>query len=535
MSTYDQLYDQMTKMAKAAAVSELVDTEGWSWHPTNPDLRAGDFSGFFQIDVTGFMAGPDGYNGAGACYPPGASFDPNGGAGYDLHVSQQKLLTAWEKWNQKIPALFADWVGLPEQTGFDHAVRQVAAAAHKLLLHGSYAPPTGQKTVSIKNGNPVLDNIDIMEAKLASMQGETVSAFQENYMEHLPTVLQGQSGVAMLLALAIATERQILADTRDNVAAIADTALVAFGAAFSGGSSLSLDTVLKLASAALAVAALAPLTGGADVAVAVASTGLGIGMSFMDGSKDADHTEYPVAGGSSPDVVYTNISNVLADLSSKILDLESKMANALTQAEGKIASDHNFSFNLGRLRGPKSDRANLHHLGDVNHVTDGMLAMNFDDAHQIGDRYLPPIALQFNEAAIHADGGFGSGPWQRGPIGLGSQGYYAEYATLLTSFVNVADSTSRQLERAGDLFSLAASAIKNHDTSVNGQMGRIVKQMESDDAIPQRGGHLTLTPGSGLVPTLTPDDPAVTDQDRSDQESRLKNETNHERNADAYK
>lgn len=180
--------------------------------------------------------------------------------------------------------LFAPWKDLPDPVAFDTPLQQVVDArsvlANKEITHVG-------DIKDMKLGTQMQGNLADVKTNIAGWHGQTVHAFNRNYVEHFDEMLYLQVNSLRVLEVSLQAHREGVVKSQEGTLDLVRNATAAVDAIDCFGGDSNKNVVFNVVAGMLGVLAAAVSPVNALVAIAVVAGGLGTAKDLVSSKEPA--------------------------------------------------------------------------------------------------------------------------------------------------------------------------------------------------------------------------------------------------------
>lgn len=414
--------------------------------------------------------------------------ETTGGELPDADATAEQMRTeldaeVFDYWGDEINDLFLDWITSRPSAGDFSGPAEVMTAGAGEISPGPQNFDDQGEAGDYTAGNPRLaGDLSNLATHTSHLQGLYAQEFASRYVAYLGPVIERQSSLAAILAIALRGERDIWEKVDTDFTSLLERAETAMRESSPkvGSSADGAKLLLGVVGAVAGVITAIPTAGG-SVAIAAAVIG---GSASVAGGLIQDPPSHPKVeldlAGSTPQAVRDKIKDELMRFGDAIeleervlLDILEDVSGAATSAEGA----------------PFFDLSRPSIIGKSEDVLDPVQVLV--DDYYIGSitcLWLPTIAGDLRQArqAVSQDTG---DIWFRAAfIGYYYNGPKAAFETLQAHLVSVLTNTAQELDDAADALLQAARDIGLADDALNREFTREAQEInQSNDNAPPRG------------------------------------------------
>jgi len=328
----------------------------------------------------------------------------------DLFSDPDQFARAFDEVRATIDSILEPWTDLPSLDGFDVQLDYCRELMSMLASSGS------SNDGDLVPGGLITDDIAAVQGKINSMSGGAIGAFKQKFVDKLGSTVSNLHAVATILGAAMASEREVISQTRTTVADNVAFARDMFDKV-AVGQGLDEDTVviLKIAAAAAKAAAVF-LTGGLAAAAELTDIGLETAAEVSQVNHKVQARTY--------DEAMSAFEGLFTATNSNVLDGEQAIATSLTKNLNQMHSDSSY-YDLTLPAISSTDGIKMDTKEDEN------LEVNIGLIDEIINTNMPTMADNLQDAAAKAFSIIMSSVAIRDPnIGLGLAGPNHEFDDL---------------------------------------------------------------------------------------------------------
>ncbi|WP_206435707.1 hypothetical protein [Actinobaculum sp. 352] len=233
---------------------------------------------------------------------------------------------AFDEVRATIDSILEPWTDLPSLDGFDVQLEYCRKLMGMLASSGSTSKG------NLVPGGLITDDIDAIERKIENMSGGAIGAFKQKFVDKLGSTVGNLHAVATILGAAMASEREVISQTRtavaDNVAYATETFDM-----IAQCQTAQDNITLKIAAGAAKAAALF-LSGGVATAAELSAIGLAT-------VSEIPEKEYKLPEGvRTYEEGITWVKSLFTSINNDVLRGEQAIATSLTKNMEQMHTDH---------------------------------------------------------------------------------------------------------------------------------------------------------------------------------------------------